>query len=1767
MFKLEQIIGRHFKILSQLGAGGMGQVYKALDINLGREVAIKFLLAEIAKEEEIVSRFLNEGRVLATINHPAVISVYASDVEEGGIPFLVMEFVDGKSLGCHKEALKDEPITLVNHFIQLLSGIHSCHQKGIIHRDLKPENVLINKEGQLKIVDFGIAKTANRHTKTGIAIGTPHYMSPEQCLGKADITAKTDVYAAGVMLFEMLTGRLPFNIECHATDPALAIALMHLNDTPDFKDFAQVVQGDSFKALIAKMLAKKPDERPEIPEILETLKQILKRLRVAEGQTDQTTSTTATVGEIYQIQQELGAGGMGKVYKALDTSLNRIVAIKVLHNTTSGDSPLIERFIREGQTLATVGHRNVMGIYASGRDNTTGRPFLVMEYIEGKPLTQLKQAINKDCRQAVPIMLQLAEGIAACHERNIIHRDLKPANIIITPTGLVKIIDFGIAKTQTSLTKTGMTVGTPEYMSPEQCTGSRNISGKSDIYSLGIIFWELIFGHVPFKADGQHNAELSIALKHIEATLPAQLAIPDMTMVPIISLVRRMLDKDQAARPATSAIINTLEDWLIEHAPESMPHSPTSRRSTSRSGISSLSGLVNATDQPTSSKKYILPAALVVLLGIGGLAIRYGTGGDASAEAKAAEINELINSQNFVEARRQFDEFAATDEGRKHTPAIKEKFIQALIGTAETAESNKDYETAIKLFGQAIALDPTNPKAALTLSRLQQEKEKYDRLLARINVLNTTALALIGKLEPASGTRELQAIMQELESLDLASVSAEISGAWKARFINLGEQSLSSNPQKSLAYYQDLQKYFPDTEGLEDLAKDAESRAKQQEEGLAQATMLSTLKTALTTAIDNYVPGQKPDLICQRIMRVQELGDPDAADAFSRKLGEKIASEADNWIVSNPLKAIALFSEAKNACPILPGLDTKVKLAEESLASMRSSEEIEKERNDLSAAIAQQIKAINPPESIENVLQEIDRLSTYGESASLVEKHRDALYQKYFAKTSELIEKSPAEALKNLQTCIQIKPDAPGLNDVKNQIEARIQVEEERRAAEEKRERDERQAKITNDIFAQIKKADIPTDVAEIRESITAMLREFADSDAANKLEQHLINRCNEELKKLENSAPDKAITLADQLKSAYSDNTVYQNELSELATRVAEKARQAATQRAIGTHAAGIRKFADNPQADKVAEVLKLFEEIKGLDASYDTETLMREVVEKIRDRVQQAKNTKEAEDILKVLQSFDKSGNINISQELAKLAETKLSDAESRIKKFKPGKDIAPVLNSLGEFDNWNQKDKKGVLIGQTRDNYVKIINETSEKSAEDALLLLRQLYKLPGLDSDAKLKALEQTLIKLDTEQKTPKVDPRVEEYSSQIEQIISMNQVLQQTDDLLTLLNNLEALGEKSKTDSFRTAAAAKVLTEAEKLLSKNDFDNAFKVANTAKKLHPTNQQAAQLTTRISEARNKAQAQVEAEARAKAEAEAAAKAAALAASELTVGPQGNYKTITDALKAAKDGSTIKVQAGSYNETIALSGNVNIQGDAAAKCVINSSRGTTLTITGRGKISGLTLTNNSGSTAPTVLIKSGAAEISGCVISNATPSKEPDWVAAIEVSGGNPTIRNCTITSSKAMGITVSGGTPTIAGNSVSGCAFYGMWFSGGTRARVSENTVSHSGKSGIGIKNNSAPEFTQNTIVSNSQNGMLIYQNGAGNIDGNIFRDNELAGIDVWDAKATIKNNVFESNRKNGIIVRGSEANVKLGKNSFKGNSGKEVSNSGGTISNF
>jgi len=224
-------------------------------------------------------------------------------------------------------------------------------------------------------------------------------------------------------------------------------------------------------------------------------------------------------GGRYEIEEKIGAGGMAIVYKARDTLLNRTVAIKVLREQFVSDEGFIRRFRREAQSAASLSHHNIVSIYDVGKDGEAD--YIVMEYVKGYTL---KEIIRKQApfspERAIYIVRQIAEALAHAHANNIIHRDIKPQNILVTMDGRAKVTDFGIARAASSatLTHTGDIVGSVHYLSPEQAKGAQT-NEQSDIYSLGIILFELITGKVPYDGD----TPITIALKHIqeEAQVPS----------------------------------------------------------------------------------------------------------------------------------------------------------------------------------------------------------------------------------------------------------------------------------------------------------------------------------------------------------------------------------------------------------------------------------------------------------------------------------------------------------------------------------------------------------------------------------------------------------------------------------------------------------------------------------------------------------------------------------------------------------------------------------------------------------------------------------------------------------------------------------------------------------------------------------------------------------------------------------------------------------------------------------------------------------------------------------------------------------------------------------------------------------------------------------------------------------------------------------------------------------------------------------------------
>jgi serine/threonine-protein kinase len=208
---IERVVGSNYRIVEKVGEGGMGAVFRAVDLMLEREVAIKAIRPELAREPDVVERFRAEARSLARVSHPAIATIY-SFFQDGDELFLAMEYVRGRSLGRILEAEGALPWErAVRLLSSALDGIAEAHRAGIIHRDLKPDNLMITEAGTVKVMDFGIARMAGSGhlTRTGLLVGTLRYMAPEQIQGE-EADQRSDVYALGGVLYQMLTGRPPF---------------------------------------------------------------------------------------------------------------------------------------------------------------------------------------------------------------------------------------------------------------------------------------------------------------------------------------------------------------------------------------------------------------------------------------------------------------------------------------------------------------------------------------------------------------------------------------------------------------------------------------------------------------------------------------------------------------------------------------------------------------------------------------------------------------------------------------------------------------------------------------------------------------------------------------------------------------------------------------------------------------------------------------------------------------------------------------------------------------------------------------------------------------------------------------------------------------------------------------------------------------------------------------------------------------------------------------------------------------------------------------------------------------------------------------------------------------------------------------------------------------------------------------------------------------------------------------------------------------------
>ena len=328
---------------------------------------------------------------------------------------------------------------------------------------------------------------------------------------------------------------------------------------------------------------------------------------------DRSSTSSKMIGTVlsgrYRLEAKLGSGGMSTVYLARDTTLDRPVAVKVMHREMSEQADQLERFRQEARAVAKLSHPNVVSVIDAGEDG--GYPYIVFEYVEGETL---KARINRigalDVQEALAYAIEIARGLTVAHARKMVHRDIKPQNVLIDSEGRAKLTDFGISRQleQDGMTATGRVLGTTDYVAPEQAMG-HGADQRSDIYSLGVVLYEMFIGEVPFAADSQ----VGVAMKHVNEELPDVQAVrPELSAASAL-VVERATAKDPTQRYADiGEMIDDLSTALEVEAARA--------GSTTGEATSVLDAVPAAKRKLSSRARWSWAAiALIVVIGAGAL--------------------------------------------------------------------------------------------------------------------------------------------------------------------------------------------------------------------------------------------------------------------------------------------------------------------------------------------------------------------------------------------------------------------------------------------------------------------------------------------------------------------------------------------------------------------------------------------------------------------------------------------------------------------------------------------------------------------------------------------------------------------------------------------------------------------------------------------------------------------------------------------------------------------------------------------------------------------------------------------------------------------------------------------------------------------------------------------------------------------------------------------------------------------------------------------
>jgi serine/threonine protein kinase len=462
----------NYNVLEEIGQGGMATVFKGVQTSLERTVAIKVLSTKLTTNKEAFDHFNRESLIIARLSHPNIINVIDRGITDDGLPFFIMNFVDGFTLdyAIKKGLYEKDTNKKLNIVIQICKALSYAHNNGVIHRDIKPSNILIDREENVLVSDFGVAMlydettTSTDSSQNGIVVGTPAYMSPEQKKGSKHVTVLSDLYSVGVMLFYMFT----------RTKPA-----------GDFKRPIEINPNisEQLDEIIVKCIEPEPENRHKsIDELKGKLLDLAQGGHLQAERKEEALQGITSLENLFVLLDIIRENQYGAVYLFQKRETKDLLVVKKSRRSKGG--------IYEARLLSTLRHKNIVDIFGVSENPEV---YIIVEgYLNGG---NLKERLVRPLpwRDSLKVILEVSEGVAFAHRNRLVHGNLRPTNILFSDSGEVKVSDLGLEEHYSNEGKLGNWYAVPnETKSPQ-----------ADIFAAGTILYEMLAGALPERKNNQ----------------------------------------------------------------------------------------------------------------------------------------------------------------------------------------------------------------------------------------------------------------------------------------------------------------------------------------------------------------------------------------------------------------------------------------------------------------------------------------------------------------------------------------------------------------------------------------------------------------------------------------------------------------------------------------------------------------------------------------------------------------------------------------------------------------------------------------------------------------------------------------------------------------------------------------------------------------------------------------------------------------------------------------------------------------------------------------------------------------------------------------------------------------------------------------------------------------------------------------------------------------------------------------------------------------